>query len=101
MNSSYVWQSFAIAGGFPAILAVRPDRQGQGTGTALLCAYHALLDVTRACLPTWRPPKGGAFRCISVTATPLCRPNHSACPMTARRCGPCGVNHTSPEQPPK
>jgi GNAT superfamily N-acetyltransferase len=27
-----------------AILAVRPDRQGQGTGTALLRAYHQILD---------------------------------------------------------
>jgi len=27
-----------------AILAVRPDRQGQGTGTALLDAHHAVLD---------------------------------------------------------
>ena len=27
-----------------AILAVRPDRQGQGTGTALLHARHAVLD---------------------------------------------------------
>jgi GNAT superfamily N-acetyltransferase len=27
-----------------AILAVRPDRQGQGTGTALLRAYHQMLD---------------------------------------------------------
>jgi GNAT superfamily N-acetyltransferase len=27
-----------------AILAVRPDRQGQGIGTALLDAYHAVLD---------------------------------------------------------
>lgn len=27
-----------------AILAVRPDRQGQGTGTALLHAHHAALD---------------------------------------------------------
>jgi GNAT superfamily N-acetyltransferase len=27
-----------------AILAVRPDRQGQGTGTALLDARHAVLD---------------------------------------------------------
>jgi GNAT superfamily N-acetyltransferase len=27
-----------------AILAVRPDRQGQGTGTALLNAHHAVLD---------------------------------------------------------
>jgi GNAT superfamily N-acetyltransferase len=27
-----------------AILAVRPDRQGQGTGTALLQAHHAALD---------------------------------------------------------
>ena len=27
-----------------AILAVRPDRQGQGTGTALLHAHHAILD---------------------------------------------------------
>jgi GNAT superfamily N-acetyltransferase len=27
-----------------AILAVRPDRQGQGTGTALLNAHHAALD---------------------------------------------------------
>jgi GNAT superfamily N-acetyltransferase len=27
-----------------AILAVRPDRQGHGTGTALLHAYHHLLD---------------------------------------------------------
>jgi GNAT superfamily N-acetyltransferase len=27
-----------------AILAVRPDRQGQGTGTALLRAHHAVLD---------------------------------------------------------
>ena len=27
-----------------AILAVRPDRQGQGTGTALLDAHHAILD---------------------------------------------------------
>lgn len=27
-----------------AILAVRPDRQGQGTGTALLLAHHAYLD---------------------------------------------------------
>jgi GNAT superfamily N-acetyltransferase len=27
-----------------AILAVRPDRQGQGTGTALLRAYHQVLD---------------------------------------------------------
>jgi GNAT superfamily N-acetyltransferase len=27
-----------------AILAVRPDRQGQGTGTALLHAYHHRLD---------------------------------------------------------
>ena len=27
-----------------AILAVRPDRQGQGIGTALLHAHHATLD---------------------------------------------------------
>jgi GNAT superfamily N-acetyltransferase len=27
-----------------AILAVRPDRQGRGTGTALLRAYHEILD---------------------------------------------------------
>ncbi len=27
-----------------AILAVRPDMQGRGTGTALLDAYHAILD---------------------------------------------------------
>jgi GNAT superfamily N-acetyltransferase len=27
-----------------ALLAVRPDRQGQGTGTALLRAYHEILD---------------------------------------------------------
>ena len=27
-----------------AILAVRPDRQGQGLGTALLAAHHAVLD---------------------------------------------------------
>jgi GNAT superfamily N-acetyltransferase len=27
-----------------AILAVRPDRQGQGIGTALLAAHHAVLD---------------------------------------------------------
>jgi GNAT superfamily N-acetyltransferase len=27
-----------------AILAVRPDRQGQGTGTALLDAHHTVLD---------------------------------------------------------
>jgi GNAT superfamily N-acetyltransferase len=27
-----------------AILAIRPDRQGQGTGTALLNAHHAVLD---------------------------------------------------------
>lgn len=27
-----------------AILAVRPDQQGQGTGTALLRAHHAMLD---------------------------------------------------------
>jgi GNAT superfamily N-acetyltransferase len=27
-----------------AILAVRPDRQGQGTGTALLRSYHQMLD---------------------------------------------------------
>lgn len=27
-----------------AILAVRPDRQGQGTGTAILRGYHELLD---------------------------------------------------------
>lgn len=27
-----------------ALLAVRPDRQGQGAGTALLDAYHAALD---------------------------------------------------------
>ena len=27
-----------------AILAVRPDRQGRGTGTALLAAHHAALD---------------------------------------------------------
>jgi GNAT superfamily N-acetyltransferase len=27
-----------------AILAVRPDRQGQGSGTALLRAHHAILD---------------------------------------------------------
>jgi GNAT superfamily N-acetyltransferase len=27
-----------------ALLAVRPDRQGQGTGTALLNAHHAVLD---------------------------------------------------------
>jgi len=29
-----------------AILAVRSDRQGQGTGTALLQAYHQLLDAS-------------------------------------------------------
>jgi GNAT superfamily N-acetyltransferase len=29
-----------------AILAVRPDRQGRGTGTALLHAHHATLDGT-------------------------------------------------------
>ena len=27
-----------------AILAVRPDRQGQGTGSVLLGAHHAILD---------------------------------------------------------
>jgi GNAT superfamily N-acetyltransferase len=27
-----------------ALLAVRPDRQGRGTGTALLRSYHAVLD---------------------------------------------------------
>lgn len=27
-----------------AILAVRPDRQGQGIGSALLCTHHAALD---------------------------------------------------------
>jgi GNAT superfamily N-acetyltransferase len=27
-----------------AILAVRPDRQGQGTGTALLAAHHGTFD---------------------------------------------------------
>jgi GNAT superfamily N-acetyltransferase len=27
-----------------AILAVRPDRQGVGTGTALLCSYHEIVD---------------------------------------------------------
>jgi GNAT superfamily N-acetyltransferase len=27
-----------------ALLAVRPDRQGRGTGTALLRSYHAILD---------------------------------------------------------
>jgi GNAT superfamily N-acetyltransferase len=27
-----------------ALLAVRPDRQGQGTGTALLHSYHEMLD---------------------------------------------------------
>jgi GNAT superfamily N-acetyltransferase len=30
-----------------AILAVRPDRQGHGTGTALLAAHHATLDQQR------------------------------------------------------
>jgi len=30
-----------------AILAVRPDRQGQGTGAALLRAYHQMLDHDR------------------------------------------------------
>ena len=41
--------------GFPhhhlAILAVRPDRQGQGTGTALLRAHHAALG--RSGLPAY------------------------------------------------
>lgn len=34
-----------------AILAVRPDRQGHGTGTALLRAHHAILD--QAALPAY------------------------------------------------
>jgi GNAT superfamily N-acetyltransferase len=34
-----------------AILAVRPDRQGQGLGTALLGAYHPVLD--RAGVPAY------------------------------------------------
>jgi GNAT superfamily N-acetyltransferase len=33
-----------VAHHYLALLAVRPDRQGQGIGTALLDAYHARLD---------------------------------------------------------
>ena len=34
----------AVPHHYLAILAVRPDRQGHGTGTALLDAHHAVLD---------------------------------------------------------
>jgi len=34
----------AVSHHYLAILAVRPDRQGRGTGAALLRAYHAVLD---------------------------------------------------------
>src|SRR6266700_1164008 len=36
-----------------ALLAVRPDRQGQGIGTALLTAYHQYLDRDDVQLPAY------------------------------------------------
>jgi GNAT superfamily N-acetyltransferase len=41
----------AVAHQHLAILAVHPDRQGQGLGTTLLDAHHAVLD--RECLPAY------------------------------------------------
>lgn len=47
LSSGWGWYATRQAG-IPhhhlAILAVRPDKQGQGTGTALLHAHHASLD---------------------------------------------------------
>lgn len=45
-----------------AILAVRPDRQGQGTGTALLHAHHAALD--RQAMPAYLEASGPDTRRI-------------------------------------
>src|SRR5580700_7629051 len=62
-----------------AVLAVRPDRQGRGTGTALLRAQHEILDRSRERWPTWKPPAGGPGSCtwpmaMSITGCP------SSCP---------------------
>ena len=43
-----------------AILAVRPDRQGRGTGTALLRRLPRGPGPRPACPPTWRPPARAA-----------------------------------------
>jgi len=45
-----------------ALLAVRPDRQGQGTGTALLRAYHEILD--RDNMPAYLEASGPRTRRI-------------------------------------
>ena len=57
-----------------AILAVRPDRQGQGTGTALLDAHHAVLDERGHRPPTWRHPTSAPAASTCATATFARRP---------------------------
>lgn len=58
-----------------AILAVRPGRQGQGTGTALLDAHHAQLDTAQ--LPAYLEASGQDTRRIYLgrgyadTGTPI------------------------------
>jgi len=47
-----------------ALLAVRPGWQGQGMGTALLRAYHQILDRDR--MPAYLEASGPRTRCIYV-----------------------------------
>ena len=62
-----------------AILAVRPDRQGRGTGTALLRARHAALDQGEG-LPVYLEASGLRTRRLYLThgyadhGSPICLP---------------------------
>jgi GNAT superfamily N-acetyltransferase len=79
-----------------AMLAVRPDAQGQGIGAAMLRSQHATLDeegtpaYLEASTPrTWKHPPRVPAPCTSGTATS--RPGHrSACPAMGQHFGPCG-----------
>jgi GNAT superfamily N-acetyltransferase len=53
-----------------AILAVRPDQQGQGIGTRLLDAHHAILDA-KGIVAYLEASDERNLACTSVTATPI------------------------------
>jgi GNAT superfamily N-acetyltransferase len=83
-----------------AILAVHPDNQGQGIGTALLRAHHAILDQTGT-PPTSKPPARATALYICATVTPTPGPFHlpdggpSMWPMTRSASWPLPKRRTS------
>ena len=72
-----------------AILAVRPDRQHQGIGTAFLRAHHAAARRRRASPPTWRHQTRALAGSTWATATPITAAPSSS--PAARSCTPCSA----------